>query len=119
MNISHWNFDYYCTYVLLCLASSDHDLEQEELKTINTFLNDQKIANPDSLINELLVVIKYQTIPDRINFIEINFPSFVDSKDKAHKLVDIIEELIMSDFTIAPDEMELYRVIKKKIRKLN
>ena len=119
MNTSHWSFDHFCTYTLLCLASSDHDLDEKELKTIRTFLNEQEIENPEELIEELLVVIKYQTVQEREKFIIDSFTQFVKTADDAQDLVDIIEELIISDFTIDPDEMNLYRMIKKIIRELD
>ena len=118
MNISHWSFDHFCSYVLLCLASSDHDLDDKELQTVKDFLIHQDIKNPDALIKELLVVIKYQKVEDRITFIKTQFPTFVKTHEEAQTLVEVIEELIISDFTIAPDEMDLYRIIKQMIRKI-
>lgn len=118
MNTSHWIFDHFCTYILLCLASSDHDLDDKELQTIRDFLNEQEIKNPNELIEELLVVIKYQMVEEREKFIQDNFKNFVHTTEDAQSLIDIIEELIISDFTIDPDEMNLYRMIKKNIREL-
>ncbi len=119
MNISHWSFDHFCAYILLCLASSDHDLDESELQTINDFLKEQGIKNPTTLIDELLIVIKYQKVKDRIAFIETKFATYVTDKKSAQHLVNEIEELIISDFTIAPDEMDLYRIIKKMIREMD
>jgi hypothetical protein len=119
MNISHWSFDHFCTYILLCLASSDHDLDEKELQTIRDFLNEQEIKKPEVLIKELLVVIKYQTADERTIFIEKNIPTFVHNPEDAKSLMDVIEELIISDFTIDPDEMNLYRMIKKNVREIS
>ena len=119
MNISHWSIDHFCTYILLCLASSDHDLDENEVQTIKNFLSQQDIKKPDTLIKELLIVIKYQTIEDRFQFIENKFSSFIQNSEDAEALVVVIEELIITDFTIAPNEMDLYRIIKKMIREMD
>ena len=119
MNTSHWSFDHFCSYVLLCLASSDHDLDENELQTVKDFLDHQDIKNPEALIHELLVVIKYQTEEDRMSFIMSNFKKFVQHTEDSKSMMDAVEELIISDFTIAPDEMEIYRMMKKMTREIN
>ncbi len=116
MKTTSWSFDHYCTYVLLCFASSDHELNEEELKSIQSFLNHTDIADHNRLIQELNIVIKYQTEEEHLNFIEDRFNHFVETKEDCEKLVESVEELIVADFEIAPKEMELYKKLKKMYR---
>ena len=44
------------------------------------------------------------------------FEFFVQNPKDTHTIMDAVEELIISDFTIAPVEMDMYRMMKKMAR---
>ena len=113
MKTKSWSFDHYCTYVLLCFASSDHELNEEELRTVQEFLNQSDLAGHLKLIQELNIVLKYQTEDEQLAFIEDKFSHYVENEEDFNTLVSCIEELIIADFQIAEKEMEFYKKIKK------
>lgn len=116
MKTTSWSFDHYCTYVMLCFASSDHELDEEELKSIQSFLSHTKILDQNRLIQELNTVIKYQTEEEHLEFIEDRFEHFVETEEDFTRLIESVEDLIVADFEVAPKEMELYRKLKKMSR---
>ena len=116
MNTNGWSFDEYCTYVLSCVAGADKEITLKETQVIKTFLKDKHIECIDSFVEELSIVIKYQTQEARIEVIKKGFEEFVVTRQETNLFLELVEEIILSDLEIDTSEMEVYRVIKKLIR---
>ena len=116
MNTKGWSFDEYCTYVLSCVAGADKKITFKERKVIKIFLKDKHIGCIDSFVDELLIVIKYQTQEECVEVIKKGFEEFVITRQEKKIFIELVEEIILSDLEIDTSEMEVYRVIKKLIR---
>jgi len=116
MNTLGWSFNEFCTYTLLCIACADKHLDKEELDLLNQFLVSRNIKCPEELVHELSIVLKYQTESERITEITNHFVHFIKTPQDADMLVDLVEEMIMSDLQIDVNEMEVYRIVKKLSR---
>ena len=77
------------------------------------FLNQSELASHLKLIQELIIVLKYQTEDEQFSFIEDKFSHYVENEEDFNTLVSYIEELIIADFQIAEKEMEFTRKSKR------
>lgn len=111
MNINNWSSEHFLAYICLSVASIDEEYTNEEWheinKVINVYLND-KVKSED-LIIEVYGKLVDSSLEEKKDFLKKYINNFKGNKDL---LNDHIEEVIMSDYEVGSDEIQMYKFIK-------
>jgi hypothetical protein len=118
-DISHWTSEYFITYVFMCVADSDDGIDPDELKEIEDHVIDILGGNRkayQSILTEVEELVQYHSKQDKETFIRDNKNRFLSSEKEKEKVIEGIEDIIIADLHVDPDEMDIYRFIKKSLR---
>ena len=111
MDLNTWTSEHYLAYICLSVASIDEEFANEEWhainKVINFYLND-KVKSED-LIIEVYGALVEVSLEDKKTFLTKHIQNF---KGNRELLRDHIEEVIMSDYRVDSEEMQMYKFIK-------
>ncbi len=111
MDLNTWTSEHYLAYICLSVASIDEEYTNEEWhainKVINFYLNDK--LKSENLIIEVYGTLVDISLDDKKNFLSKYIQNF---KCNRVLLRDHIEEVIMSDYVVNSEEMQMYKFIK-------
>lgn len=113
-----WSFEYFLTYILLHVASSDHHVDEKEMQQINIALQDLTHSDVhfDEIYDDIHVFVEKQSPQEREAFIKKYKHQFITTENARELVIQGIEEVIMADLNIESDEMDTYRFIKRILR---
>ena len=111
MDLNKWTSEHYLAYICLSVASIDEEYTNEEWHAINKIVN---IYLPDKIKSENLVIEVYGTLvesslSEKKAFITKYIDKFKGNKDLLWKH---IEEVIISDYQVESEEVQMYKFIK-------
>lgn len=114
---TNWTKAHFVCYVFLCVADSDLNIEETELEELKRALKSTLDGEFDFgvIIRDVISEVGMQTYEEKKLFISSNKSRFLNDQAEATKVMDGIEEIIMADMSIDPDEMEVYRFLKKEL----
>lgn len=114
---TNWTKAHFVCYVFLCVADSDLNIEETELEELKRALQATLEDEFDFgvIIRDVISEVGMQTYEEKKQFITANKSRFLSNQAEATKVMDGIEEIIMADMSIDPDEMEVYRFLKKQL----
>lgn len=110
-----WTYEHFLTYVLFVVANADLSIDVEELKEIQTIIEDDNHSGLDYAVIKKEVVAKLNLqsdISEKEAFIKINKDHFLDCEDKKEHIISCIEDVIVSDLNVDENEFVTYRTIK-------
>lgn len=114
-----WKFEDFLTYLLMVVASSDHDVDDEEVIAIRDtveHLTDTTDEEFEVFLTHVQLFLQNQTIEEREEFIRAHKSVFIDSEEKRELALKGVEEVILADLNVDEGEMETFRYIKKLIQ---
>ena len=116
--IGDWNKEHFITYICLCVAASDMEIDDSELDEIKNkvqeFLGEDMMY--DSLLEEVLNELKNHTVKDKEDVINMNKNRFFKSAKDREKIIDMVEDVIVADLNIEQSELKLYKMIKNALK---
>lgn len=117
MEISSWTKSHFCTYLFLCIANADNNLQLKEITTIQDFLERMHIDKKNSItiIEEVKKFINNQNPEERLDFIKVIYSKLSLSKQQINAIMEELEEMILADNSIEKTEIMMYSKIRKAI----
>ena len=118
MELSSWTKSHFCAYILLCIAHADSDIADEEIKTIENFLNELHIKDKieqdtHQVLTSVFPVFHSHSRDLRENFVRTKWKIFFIEEDEICDIMDEIENMILVDNNIEKEEIKTYAFIRK------
>ena len=115
----HWKYEHFVAFVLLSIADSDHNVEEEELQEIKSRINRivQDFSKTDEIIIEVKEEVSHLSISEMIAVIDENLTKFLPTVVTRDQLKIDMEETIVSDDSVDTAELEIFRAVKKAMRR--
>ena len=111
MDLNTWTSEHYLAYICLSVASIDEEYTNEEWHTINKIINvylNDKVKSED-LIIEVYGTLVEASLEEKKTFLNKYIQNFKGNRDL---LNNHIEEVIISDYRVDSEEMQMYKFIK-------
>lgn len=112
-NLLAWSKNHFVMFILLCIADSDNNIDEEELQEIADHAHLSGDFN--AMYHELHLVVRMLPLEYKIDLIAQHKNQFQLSSVEIEDTLSTIEEIILADTSIDREEIATYSKIKKAL----